>query len=310
MRPQFGRYDEAKVGIFMHWGVYSVPSFISEWFWLYWKEESLKPDHLAAVAFMKASPQSPFFPSSPCSICLGGELPPWVHLRGVWAPVHGRVLRRCRDCGPCQGIGSQVQAFPLLWNVMESCGCRYFVPTSKHHEGYTMYPSRYSWNWNSADVGPKRDLLGWPASKRRRWAGDWGSAGELRTALLAQGGVHFGLYFSQYEWFNRLYTTDKASNYTKTEYPQARHWQPRGEPPWSRWRPLEMVSLPQLRELVDNYQPEVIWSDGDWEAGPAYWNSTGFLAWLYSHRSRPLSRPNGEVMSFLALSAPWRSRWS
>lgn len=32
-------YDRAKVGIFIHWGVYSVPSFGSEWFWTNWRNE-------------------------------------------------------------------------------------------------------------------------------------------------------------------------------------------------------------------------------------------------------------------------------
>ena len=36
-RPTPKWYDKAKFGIFMHWGVYSVPSFGSEWFWKYWK---------------------------------------------------------------------------------------------------------------------------------------------------------------------------------------------------------------------------------------------------------------------------------
>jgi hypothetical protein len=36
-RPLPKWYDVAKVGIFLHWGVYSVPSFGSEWFWKYWK---------------------------------------------------------------------------------------------------------------------------------------------------------------------------------------------------------------------------------------------------------------------------------
>jgi Alpha-L-fucosidase len=40
-RPLPGWYDEAKVGIFLHWGVYSVPSFGSEWFWKYWKGEHM-----------------------------------------------------------------------------------------------------------------------------------------------------------------------------------------------------------------------------------------------------------------------------
>lgn len=36
-RPLPPWYDEAKVGIFIHWGVFSVPSFGSEWFWWAWK---------------------------------------------------------------------------------------------------------------------------------------------------------------------------------------------------------------------------------------------------------------------------------
>lgn len=36
-RPLPKWYDSAKVGIFIHWGVYSVPSFGGEWFWLQWK---------------------------------------------------------------------------------------------------------------------------------------------------------------------------------------------------------------------------------------------------------------------------------
>lgn len=36
-RPLPPWYDEAKIGIFIHWGVFSVPSFGSEWFWRNWK---------------------------------------------------------------------------------------------------------------------------------------------------------------------------------------------------------------------------------------------------------------------------------
>ena len=39
-RPLPSWYDEAKFGIFMHWGVYSVPSFNSEWFWWHWKGQN------------------------------------------------------------------------------------------------------------------------------------------------------------------------------------------------------------------------------------------------------------------------------
>ena len=36
-RPTPIWYDNAKFGIFMHWGPYSVPGIVSEWFWAYWK---------------------------------------------------------------------------------------------------------------------------------------------------------------------------------------------------------------------------------------------------------------------------------
>ena len=55
--------------------------------------------------------------------------------------------------------------FLVLRMVIGCCTCcisnhRYVVLTSKHHEGYTNWPSRVSFNWNSMDVGPKRDLVG------------------------------------------------------------------------------------------------------------------------------------------------------
>jgi hypothetical protein len=50
---------------------------------------------------------------------------------------------------------------PEEWaKLFERAGAKYVVLTSKHHEGFTLWPSKYSWNWNAMDIGPHRDLLG------------------------------------------------------------------------------------------------------------------------------------------------------
>ena len=40
--------------------------------------------------------------------------------------------------------------------------------------------------------------------------------------------------------------------------------------------------LPEMKYLASQYEPDVWWSDGDWEAKPEYWGSKDFLAWLYN----------------------------
>ena len=50
-RPIPGWYDGIKIGIFVHWGVFSVPSFRSEWFWWDWQGAKYND----CVDFMKAN---------------------------------------------------------------------------------------------------------------------------------------------------------------------------------------------------------------------------------------------------------------
>uniref|UniRef100_A0A8D0G670 Tissue alpha-L-fucosidase n=1 Tax=Sphenodon punctatus TaxID=8508 RepID=A0A8D0G670_SPHPU len=122
---------------------------------------------------------------------------------------------------------------------------RYVVLTTKHHEGFTNWGSPVSWNWNSVDTGPHRDIVG-----------------ELGEALRERN-IHYGLYHSLLEWFHPLYLEDKKNGFKTQKFVSAK-------------------TMPELYDLVLKYKPDLIWSDGDWEAPDTYWNSTSFLAWLYN----------------------------
>ncbi|XP_066536329.1 plasma alpha-L-fucosidase [Hoplias malabaricus] len=206
-RPLPEWFDQSKIGIFIHWGIFSVPSYGSEWFWWYWQGQKI-PDY---VNFM-AKNYPPGFQYQDFAPHFTAEFFDAKHWTDIFA----------------------------------ASGAKYIVLTTKHHEGFTLWGSKYSWNWNSVDVGPKRDLVD-----------------EIATALRKNTDMHLGLYHSLFEWFHPLFREDANNKFTTTLFPQEK-------------------SLPELYEIVNKYKPELLWSDGDGDAPDKYWNSTGFLAWLYN----------------------------
>jgi alpha-L-fucosidase len=125
-RPLPVWYDDAKFGIFLHWGVFSVPAYGSEWFWNNWQGSTAQPRYADFVA----KTEGPRF-----------SYPDYAHR------IDATLYR------------------PEEWaDFFARAGAQYVVLTSKHHEGYAMWDSRDIpttwWNWNAMDVGPKRDLLG------------------------------------------------------------------------------------------------------------------------------------------------------
>ncbi|XP_055982027.1 plasma alpha-L-fucosidase [Sorex fumeus] len=206
-RPLPAWFDQAKFGIFIHWGVYSVPGFGSEWFWWYWQKEKIPK----FVNFMK------------------NNYPPDF---------------KYGDFGPL--FTAKFFDASQWADLFQASGAKYIVLTSKHHEGFTLWGSERSWNWNSVDLGPKRDIVK-----------------ELENAIRNRTDLHFGLYYSLFEWFHPLFLDDASSSFLKRQFPVSK-------------------MQPELYKLVTKYQPEVLWADGDGDAPDSYWNSTGFLAWLYN----------------------------
>jgi alpha-L-fucosidase len=211
-RPMPAWYRDAKFGIFIHWGVYSVPAWgkvgeYAEWYWR--RVQSTDPKDAAwrefhARNYGKDFPYQDFAPQFTAELFNADQ----------WASLFARA------------------------------GAKYVVPTSKHHDGFALWPSAEAsrtWGrpWNAVEIGPKRDLMQ-----------------ELADATRKQG-LKFGFYFSLYEWFNPLWLTDRA-------------------------RYVDEHMTPQFKDVVTRYRPSIIFSDGEWDLPSADWKSEALLAWLFN----------------------------
>lgn len=87
--------------------------------------------------------------------------------------------------------------------------------------------------------------------------------GELATAIRQKTKLKFGLYHSLFEWFNPLWVQDKKNGFTTNTF-------------------ITSKIMPEMKELIETYKPEIVWSDGDAEAPDKYWKSAEFIAWLYN----------------------------
>lgn len=219
-RPAPDWYLDAKLGIFIHWGVYSVPAYstpddYAEWYWYSLRATPAKTDARA-----------------------------WKRHRDTVA-FHERVFGK--DATYYQ-FAPQFRAElfdPDEWaRIFKESGARYVALTSKHHDGFCLFPSEEAnrhWGhpWNAVDVGPRRDLLG-----------------DL-SASVRKAGLEMGFYYSLYEWFNPLWLTDRQLY-------------------------VEKHMIPQFKDVVTRYRPSIIFSDGEWDMTAADWKSPELLAWLYN----------------------------
>lgn len=114
-------FEKAKFGIFLHWGVYSVPAFGTEWY--------------SRSMYVKGSPE-------------------YEHHLKTYGPQSAFGYK---DFIP---LFTAKRFDPDYWaEVIAAAGARYVVPMAEHHDGFQMYDSELS-SYNAAQMGPKRNILG------------------------------------------------------------------------------------------------------------------------------------------------------
>ena len=122
-------YQDAKFGIFIHWGVYSVPAFGNEWYPrnMYKKGTPEFAHHVATYGSQSTFGYKDFIP---------------------------RFTARRFDA--------------RRWAALfKAAGARYVVPVAEHHDGFPLYDSAFT-QWSAARMGPRRDVIGELAAAVRR----------------------------------------------------------------------------------------------------------------------------------------------
>jgi len=217
-RPTPEWWSDAKFGIFIHWGVYSVPAFATkgeyaEWYW----ERVRKPGNQD--------------PSSKDA-----------QIRRETRAFHERVYGKDFDYAGFAPLFTAEMFDADKWaGIFEQSGAKYVVLVSKHHDGFALWPSKEAnatWGrpWNAVDVGPRRDLVG-----------------ELVTAVRKRN-LEMGFYYSLYEWFNPLWLSGDVNAFVERHlFPQFKDLVTRYSPsvifsdgewdlPSEKWRAPELLA--------------------------------------------------------------------
>ncbi|WP_080902634.1 alpha-L-fucosidase [Parabacteroides sp. Marseille-P3160] len=204
-------WTDAKFGIFIHWGVYSVPAYApTDEANVYAKYSEHYESRLLSGNQKFVEHHKKFFGENFAYADFAPQFKAEYFNAGDWAAL------------------------------FKKAGAQYVVLTSKHHDGFCLWPSRFAPRWNSKEIGAHRDLLG-----------------ELTDSVRAVG-LRMGYYYSLLEWAHPLYSKSTIN----------------------RW--VEELMIPQMKELVTTYKPEIIFSDGEWDYDSKTLQSEKFLAWLYN----------------------------
>ena len=203
--PKMDWWKEAKFGMFIHWGLYSIPAGT-------WGDQKMKR-------------------------VIGSE---WI-LNVLKIPIadYNQLAPKFNP------VNFNSDAFVLL---AKEAGMKYMIFTAKHCEGFAMFQTAAD-PFNIMDASPyKKDIVKALAESCKKY------------------NMPFGVYYAQaLDWYHA-----GGGSYDKK-------WDKAQEGRFSDY--IEKVSLPQVKELVNNYQPRIIWFDTPAEMTPELAKKfTDFLA--------------------------------
>ena len=207
---------DGKFGIFIHWGVYSVPARQSEWYArhmyasegvIQWHREHYGPqDSFGYKDFIPMMRYEKYDPSA-------------------WA------------------------------ELFKKSGARFVMPVAEHHDGFAMYDSKLT-RWDAADMGPKRDVLGDLANAVREK--------DLVFGLSNHRIENWGFIYPKEGLKTDLFDPENADFYGPPQ-PQKDDTEGREEVMAGRVAPQSLAFqeewLLRMQELVDNYQPQIVFFD-------------------------------------------------
>ncbi len=245
-------YLDAKFGIFIHWGLYSVPAFESEWY-----------------------PRQMYLQGSPANqhqIATHGPESKFGYKNYIPQFTAGKFNAR-------------------EWaDLFQRSGAKFVVPVGEHHDGFPMYKSDLT-EWNAAMMGPHRDVVG-----------------ELEKAVRADN-MHFGVssHRAEHWWFfngGMKFDSDvRDPKYSDFYGPAQWDGVPNPKANEERDNRPDMPNaaylddwLARTAEIVDKYNPDLIWFDW-WIGRPAFKPYLQrFAAYYYNHKAQ--EQKGGAVINY------------
>jgi len=208
-------FRDAKLGIYFHWGVYSVPAYGDERYprWMHFEDNHFYKHHMDNYGHPSEFGYHDFVPLFKAENFNADE----------WADLFVRA------------------------------GARFAGPVAEHHDGFSMWDSEIT-PWNAADMGPRRDITGELAKALRerdmKLITTFHHAKNLqRFDSIDSGPGNLGYRNSHYPYFEGM---PPVSEDARLKYLY-------GNIPEDKW--LEEVWFGKLKEVIDQYQPDIIWFD-------------------------------------------------